>query len=160
MPFPMQQQKNTLWCWAAVASSIDAYFRPVGFAEQCDVAKKVLGHTDCCIEPTPTRCNKRASLRTALEKVGHFDQIVEGWLTFDEIRRQRDLNLVVGVRTRWRDGKAHFVVIAGYAISESGQEWVVVKDPLYEDENVPYEEFRTSYHTNDGVWTHSYLVKP
>lgn len=156
----MQQQKNSLWCWAAVASSVDAYFRPAGFTKQCGVAKLVLGHTDCCIQPTPAGCNQRASLKTALEKVGHFDKIIEGPLDFDEIRRQRDMNLVVCARTQWRDGKGHFVVIAGYAVSESGERWVVVKDPLYEDENVPYDEFCSSYHIDDGVWTHSYLVKP
>jgi hypothetical protein len=160
MPFPIQDQKNTLWCWAAVASSVDSYFQPVGFDTQVEVAKKVLSHTDCDQEPTPPGCNREASLRLALEQVGRFDRLVNDPLPFKQIVDERKKNLVVCARVQWRNGRGHFVVISGYILTESGQEWVVIKDPLFDDVSLPYEDFCNGYRSGEGKWTHSYLVKP
>jgi len=39
--FPMQQQKETEWCWAAVAVSVAAFYQGVS-PPQCDVVNKIL----------------------------------------------------------------------------------------------------------------------
>lgn len=162
MPFVMQDQlPNTYWCWAAVASSVDALFAPRSFRAQCAVARLVHGHRKCCNVPTPEECDQPDSLTTALQKVGRHKSTVSRALPFSDVQDELDNDRVVCVRVVWRDssGGAHFVVISGYGLGASGDPWLLIDDPLYGPAYMPYIQFRDAYRSGQGFWSDSYFVQ-
>ena len=157
MPFTIQPQEQDLWCWAAVAASIDDYFAPGASKTQSDVANDVLRRTDCTAENRA--CNMLATLQDALQKVKRLNGFVTRPLTFKEVQEQIDNKLPVCVRIGWFEGGGHFVVISGYSISESGTEMVTIRDPWYIDSVLTFEEFGSAYLLGEGSWTDSFRVK-
>ena len=159
LPFPMQTQKQILWCWAAVAVSIDDYLSAGGSKwTQCKLASQVFGNTvDCCASPDD--CNEAQYLESALSGVARLKKWEPGSLSFEEIQNEigRPLQLPVCVRIGWAGGGGHFVVIVGYRETKSGQQFVDVADPWYGDSTLRYEDFRDRYQYR-GQWTETYYV--
>jgi hypothetical protein len=161
MLFPIQKQKEDKWCWAAVSASVDNYFSPTPALQQCTVAHDVLPALDCCVNPDV--CNTGASLELALAKVGRFKKMLLGPAKFTDICAQLNLNLPVGARIAWNQGGAHFVVIAGFSVSPSGEQVLSIADPLFWNSTIYYKDFVSAYQakTNGGgKWTHTYYVRP
>lgn len=159
MPFNIQTQQQTLWCWAAVAASIDAYFAPSAAKDQSTVADGVLHRGDC--SPTNRHCNQTSPLQDALKVVGKLrEPPLTKPLEFDALRQQIDQKLPVCVRIEWPDGGGHFVVISGYSITPLGKQMVIVKDPWYVDSVLAFEELSSDYLLAGGTWSDSFLVKP
>src|SRR5258705_13930880 len=112
--FSMEYQKQKLWCWDAVAVSIDN-FRTGGKTLQCTVAKTVLGLAypglgDCCTNPTP--CNKPWYLRDTLSHLGRLNDAPgsgtgTGPLGFPELRAEIAARRPVGIRIEGF-GRAYF----------------------------------------------------
>jgi Papain-like cysteine protease AvrRpt2 len=158
MPFQMETQTQTLWCWAAVAVSIDRFFSPTAKQTQCQVAQAVLkSNVKCCANPKP--CNKEEHLETALSAVGNLRQAMTRPLDFDEVQEELDAGLPVCARIGWTGGGGHFVTLAGYKRLRSGGIKVHVADPKWGSSIVEFEEFRASY-MGRGEWTDTFLVKP
>ena len=153
--YPLETQEMGLWCWAAVALSVEKYFEPTSQQTQCGIATLV-HHLNCCANKTA--CNRKAELHVALQKVGHFHDIRVGRLTFDQIKTSIDAGFPVCVRIGWWPQGGHYVVITGAAIDDSGDQWVTVADPLYESGMWYYDEF-SSFYFGIGHWTHTYRVR-
>src|SRR5688572_7905789 len=69
LPFQVEPQMQTQWCWAAVASSISKFYDSASAWTQCSVANAQLAKNVCC-DPQAAQgeCNKQSRLDQALEK--------------------------------------------------------------------------------------------
>jgi hypothetical protein len=165
-PFQIETQQKHNWCWAAVSDTVAHYFFKGVNLTQAQIAKETLG-ASCS---NPDGCDVPARLEDALRSADKLlkpllpgrslnTQLLLGrFLTFEAIRSEIDAGRPVCVRIQWsgEDG-GHFVMISGYSVSASGEEWVDVADPFYEDSIVPYDQFVTAY-LNAGEWSDTYLV--
>ncbi len=158
--FEMEKQpQNSNWCWAAVGVSVNRYFLPDSPLEMCDLAGQILNDPDTCKVP-PSGLDKTGHLENVLRYLGLLKEPPElGALDFDNIRAQINASLPVCVRIEWSDQvSGHFVVISGFARSASGDLWVDVADPYYENATVLYDEFVHAY-LGDGEWNYTFLVQ-
>lgn len=162
--FQIETQLKLNWCWAAVASTVSKYFFPDLPLTQCAIAEGVLHPgVNCCTDSTSV-CDQQAALEAALATVNTLqskslnNQPVPGFLTFGLIRKQIDASKPVCARIQWYgEPGGHFVMISGYSISQSGEQWVDIADPYYDDSTVPYEQFVSAY-LDAGAWSDTYLV--
>lgn len=161
MAYPLEQQQEPDWCWAAVAVSAQTYFDPNLRLTQPAFAEEVFDVT------TPAQANQPFYLQNALARLGILNENPQRALTFEEIRQQLDANLPVCVHIAWNEGGSHYVVISGYGVSPGGVNQVYVSDPIFDDSNPviwDYQEFLSTYdpsYTNaEGAWVDTCLVKP
>jgi hypothetical protein len=157
LPFNMQVQTQTNWCWAATANSVSHYFSRWSTWAQCSIANAELGHNDCCQMPVPSDCNVPWYLDRALTRTNNFVSIT-GPATFQQVRDQINIGRPVGARIGWSGGGGHFMVIYGYSLI-GGDEYFDIDDPIYGKSHIPVSEFSTSYQ-GTGTWTHTYYMKP
>ncbi len=137
LKFTMQAQQQDYWCWAAVASSICAFYPPPNGTPakpQCEIATTFLG-IPCCLNPLPAPSadwpgNEEFSLEVPLDQFGHLAQPkIGGALDFPSIIREIDAERPVCCHVDWGGGSdGHFVVIVGY--NPANQE-IVVRDPSH-----------------------------
>ncbi len=160
--FEIETQQKLNWCWAAVAATVASYFDPSKPIEQCAIAKLALG-LDCC-KDSKDKCDQPAALETALDAVNTAtgqalnNSPIPKSQTFGIIRKQIDSGRPLCARIQWfAESGAHFVMLSGYSISQSGEFWVDVSDPYYEDSTIPYEQFVNAY-LDAGEWSDTYLV--
>ena len=156
LPFNMQLQTQSNWCWAATANSVSHYFWRWSTWSQCKIANAELGHTDCCHSPVPSDCNVPWYLDRALTRTRNFVSI-QGPASFELVRAQIDAGKPVGARIGWSGGGGHFMVIYGYSLI-AGNEYFDIDDPIYGKSHIPVSEFSNSYQ-GSGSWTHTYFMK-
>lgn len=158
LPFNMETQKQTQWCWAAVAVSLAQFFQ--NSFTQCQVANLVLNTDVCCADPS--ECNQDNFLEDALSAVGHFRDIVFEPLPFTDVNGEITSNRPLGCRIGWFGGGGHFVIIHGASVDGSGaavKRWVAVADPLYGPSDYLINKFTSGYRQDTGEWTHSYFTQ-
>jgi hypothetical protein len=147
-------QKRPLWCWAAVAMSVQRCYRPSSVLTQCAIAGRALQVKNCCFDGAAANsCNVQSTLSTALEVVGHFGGY--GRADPDLARSELDRHRPVGIFIRWPSGLGHFAAIYGYSLSSSGAEFIVA-DPRYGDRPVLEDELLGGRYRGSGRWTHLY----
>ena len=157
MPFLMEKQKQSEWCWAAVALSIERYFSPYSVWGQCGIAAQVLPDAkDSC--DYPQNHDKPAQLEVALAAVSRLKETRKGAMKFEDLQRELDAGSPVCVRIKWTGDGAHFVVLTGYRVSASNLRVVDIADPLYPDSTRAFDDFPSTYQ-GGGEWTDSFLVK-
>jgi hypothetical protein len=156
MLLQVENQKQSLWCWAAVATSVDHFFDHSSNSTQCKVASTVLG-ADCCTSQEP--CNKAQRLQDALRVVGRLKRAIGETLTFEQIKAEIDDGRPVCARVAWRDGGGHFVIIADARVSAAGVQLLQIEDPLFADATIKYETFRSAYQSGQGEWVGTFLVE-
>jgi hypothetical protein len=171
--FNMQDQDESDWCWAAVAVSINAYLDPVqgNIAPtwtQASLATQVLEQelqwnppVDCSADPDQ-KCDQPAGLDDALTITKNLmpnGALFNSFLDFASIKAWIDQQLPLGARILWPHGGAHFIALAGYLEFVSGEQKVVVQDPLYGPSIQDYSSLRGEY-IYRGTWNDTYLVTP
>jgi len=160
MAFKVEDQREDMWCWVAVAASVDHYFDPTSTWSQCRIAGAVLGKTTCCSDPDS--CNQAGSLEDALRVVDNLKSVEDGPLAFDDVVKQLRLGRPVCVRIGWNEDGGHFVAIRG---CDPDARLVDVEDPLFPDWTIPYDELVSDYQGGGnvpagGTWTLTMLVRP
>lgn len=151
LPFSMQVQEQTEWCWAATAASVSAYYDVAPVLTQCEVASKCIG-VDCCITPLPPERNIKWALDAALKAIKHLAADPSGALPFSSIVTEIDGGRPICCHISWD----HFIAIVGY--DDSNQDVVVCDpDPHHAEQTLPYETFVSDYY--EGSWDYSYLTK-
>lgn len=162
LPFNMQEQLQTQWCWAATAASIASFYEDDPMLLQCEVASRCLS-MDCCVDPLPRppppdwEGNRLYTLSRALTILGHLSEpIVKQPLSFEEIVNEIDAQRPVCCHIQFEDNPGHFNAIVGYDASTQD---VIVRDPSprYGDGVYPYESFKLNYH--GGQWDQSYRTR-
>jgi hypothetical protein len=154
LPFTLQHQNETQWCWAAVTSSVAGYYQNPSWT-QCNLANNQFGQTTCCSNGSSTVCNEPWYLDRALGTVRNLANFIAGALSLTQIQSEIDAGRPIGVRIGWPGGGGHFVTITGY----SDQNVINVQDPWYAPQGaaVDYMTFRFVYQ-GSGQWTHTYLT--
>lgn len=130
LPFAMQTQQATNWCWAATAASVLAYYDGVGAPNQCSLASQYVAVPYCPPPPisdTGWLGNQIFSLADVLQHEGHLAAgITPGALDFADIIQDIDNCRPVCIHVATApDG--HFLAIIGY--EDNGQDEVYVCDP-------------------------------
>ena len=155
----MQPQMENYWCWAATAVAINAFLDPALLNGQpawtqpelaSALMTQYLGAPVNCSPDKDTAgiCDQGARLDDALAitknlKAGgaRYDR----YLDFASIKCWLDAHLPVGVRIVWSGGGAHFVALSGYLEFTSGDQFVIVEDPLNGVSIQDYSVFVASY---------------
>lgn len=158
LPFIMQQQQQSNWCWSAVATSTSIFYNPLSTWTQCTVVNATLNRTDCCTNPSSSSCNIYGYLNRSLGTTGNFVSYTGGTTSFSNCKTQMNTWRVLGVRTAWSGGGAHFVIMSGVS-DPSGTETVTIRDSIYGTSTIPYTTFVNNY-KGSGSWTHSYFTQP
>ena len=156
--FTMQQQSESNWCWAAVATSVGLFFK-TGTWTQCEIVDANLGRTDCCASPSSAPCNRGYSLPGPLRSVSCYGGYQSGAANTSQISQQIDDGNPVCLRILWGQGPyAHFVAIIGYNDQSSSDFKVQIADSIFKYSWVSYADFPTHYHSG-GTWTGTYWTK-
>jgi len=155
--FSMQRQQQFNWCWAATAASVALYYQPGSGWTQCSVANGETSRNDCCGAGASGPCNIYGFLETSLARVGHFDRIVSGVATLNDIENEVTFARPLGIRVAWTGGGAHFLCIRGHYIA-GGIDYLSVDDPIYGRSEVTYSALQSAYQ-GIGTWTHTYYTR-
>lgn len=157
LPFNMQAQLASNWCWAATSNSVSHYYWFRSTFTQCGIVNAELNRTDACNSPIPSGANVPWYLDRALTRTNNFVSITGGQASFALIRSEIDAGRPVGARIGWSGGGGHFMVIYGYSVW-FGVEWLDIDDPIYGKSHLKLTDFATKYQ-GTGTWTHYYLTK-
>lgn len=157
LPFTMEAQTQTNWCWAATSKSVSHFYWFLSPWTQCTIANAELGRNDACQNPVPAAANVPWYLDRALSRTSNFVSITAGTATFAQIRAEIDAGRPMGARIGWNGGGGHFVVIYGYA-SWGLTQWVYIDDPIWGKSQLTLADFSTNYR-GSGTWTHYYITK-
>lgn len=156
LPFNMELQTQSNWCWAATAKSVSRFYSIFSPWTQCKVAAEELAKS-CCSTPVPAPCNIPWYLDKALTRTKNFVSIQGGTITWESVKLQLENGLVVGARQGWSGGGGHFMVIHG--VSRVGStKYLHIDDPIYGKSVLTYNQFATNYQ-GSGTWTHTYFTK-
>jgi hypothetical protein len=161
IPFVIEFQEQTNWCWAAVSKSVSHFFDLHSQWTQCRVVNEELGKDTCCGAEAAGPCNQPWYLDRALTRTQNFVNRLSGSVQFGTIRAEIDARRPLCARIGWNNGSGgHFVTFQGYSTRVVGgiaTPWVEVEDPNSGHWSLSYDEFRTSYPGN-GSWTHTYFT--
>ncbi|MGH2666511.1 papain-like cysteine protease family protein [Flavobacterium sp.] len=157
LPFVMQYQTQSNWCWAANAASISIFYNKSSAATQCAVACVCLNRTDCCHGNVPA-CNVPFYLDRALKVVGNLRQFVGQYIDMSAIKTEIDNGRVIGTRIGWRNGGGHFVSLFGYNDLIPSNSYIYVADPIYGTSYMSLSDFTFNY-LSEGSWTTTYFTK-
>jgi hypothetical protein len=155
--FNMTSQHPQLnWCWAATARSVSHYYNNGSHWTKCLVAQTAFPHLICpCTNPLP--CDQVWYLERALAITSNYVSY-RGPMSFAAIEAELLNGRVLGARTAWNLGGAHFVVIHG-CYQSAGVNYLKVDDPDIGKSDVEEAVFLTKY-KGSGTWTHAYFTKP
>ena len=158
LPFTIEKQLHTQWCWAAVSVSVARFYRRWSPWTQCKVVSKERG-ADCCQDGGRSECNQPHYLDRALECTGTLGQYFDHPLTQDDVRREIGRRSPLGCRVGWNHGGGHFIVITGYEDDADAMRVDLDDpDPFFAASTYPWDEFLTRYRGR-GTWTHSYTTR-
>src|SRR5947209_8521285 len=82
--FSVQHQRQTQWCWAAVTSSVAAFFGTTTWP-QCRVVNSELDQQACCTSGSSPECNKSWYLDRSLTRTGNLALLTATPLTRQEL---------------------------------------------------------------------------
>lgn len=156
LPFNMQAQTQSNWCWAATSTSVSHFYSSLSPWTQCKVASKELNQL-CCTSPVPGACNVPWYLDKAFTRTNNFVSMQSGTVTWNTVKTQLQAGLVVGTRIGWSGGGGHFMVLHGVS-SILTTKYLHIDDPIYGKSTLTYDQFATNYQ-GSGTWTHTYFTK-
>jgi hypothetical protein len=172
LEFALRKQQAEEWCWAAVSQAVARHFDPKMDLHQCQIVGSDFKKRCCGDAFAPNRgssCNRPGYLHKVLERLGLLaKEPILAPVDFPRIQREIEAGRPVCLLVRWRGSqRGHFIVIAGYSISNSQRPVVHILDPLspQSPSSMPYDilasqEEGGGYQDGQGVWFASFLVKP
>lgn len=130
LPYDQQSQQQTQWCWAAVTSSMAAYYEGAADPQytQCKLANWAFGQDNCCVAGSSAPCNNPYRTHEALSHVNHLDDTLPGSISYEQVIAEICAKRPVCVAIGWDGGGGHAVVLSGYE-SKGGNERLWVEDP-------------------------------
>jgi hypothetical protein len=172
IPFTMQPQQQTEWCWSAVAVSVSDFLDPATPPTwtQPTLATALLtgdgaGPLNCSETDQAERaCNQPEALDAALtitKNLWRKGFLESQRLAFECLQKWSGAQLPVCARIAWREGGFHFIALGGTNLTSSGQQQVWVLDPL---PGTPpkvwdYESLAEHYGLSQlGFWLDTYLL--
>ncbi len=86
LPFTMQYQQQSNWCWAAVSVSVALFYSSSSKWTQCTLVNDALGQKTCCATGGSAACNQPWYLDRALQIVQRFRSYAAGAATFSAVQ--------------------------------------------------------------------------
>jgi len=155
LPFAMERQLLSHWCWAAIASSMQTYYDKGTGGQEC-VASLVLDK-DCSLMLRGAsgleEINRDAMLDHALKAVHCFSHWSPEKPAFERIVIEIDAARPLCVCLEWKHGGNHYAVIVGYS---SDTRELYLQDPLHEASVQPYDAFPGEYRSEGAYWRGTY----
>ena len=138
LPFNMQAQTQSNWCWAATSTSVSRFYSFFSPWTQCKVASGELS-LQCCTTPVPGACNVAWYLDKALTRTNNFVSMQSSAASWNTIKSELKNGLVVGARIGWSGGGGHFMVLHGVSSSIFGTtKYLHIDDPIYGKSTLEY----------------------
>lgn len=154
-PFNMQRQRQSQWCWSAVATSTASFYNPNTPHTQCSVVNAILQLPICCCQNgSDIQCDVAHRLDQALQYVGHLRGRKLGAPTWTELNREIRNNRPVGVQISLLGGGAHFVAITGTYRNQG----ITVADP--KEQRTTTTKLKSFAKTDHGDWRETYFTSP
>lgn len=147
LPFGMQPQQQSNWCWSATTVSVANYYGDN--LTQCGFANTLLSRTDCCGMGAAGPCNVPNALVAALQTAGHLASWRTGAPSFGDLQPEIDAARPVTVRIQWSGGGGHFLAVVGYLTGSTT--WVAVDDPAFGPSDLQLTTLTTAYQTTGSV---------
>lgn len=163
LPLAIRNQEQDNWCWCAVGAGIGDFYHGTATL-QCAFASTVLrkAANACCGTSSGGPCDKPWYLDRALTTAGCFervDDVSTSPTSFADVKNEIDAGQPLGVRIQWQTAGAHFIAIAGYSTSATGDEIVTVEDPYGPvTSKLLVSDLNGAYGSDSGSWTHSYFT--
>jgi len=154
LPFTVEPQTESEWCWAAVSTSINHFYDSASTVTQCQVVNQQLGRTDCCNNPASSNCNVPGYLDQALQYLNNFTS-EKGQGTDQDIVQAINAGEPPCIRIGWSGGGGHFIGVFGY----EPDDYIWVTDPIYNNSLVSYEALTTGQYEGSGTWTNTYFTQ-
>jgi hypothetical protein len=152
LAFLQQPQQTSVWCAAAVASSIALYRNPHVPWTQCAIAS-ALFRVNCCTQPMPGPCLRPMPLRPAMEVAAAWTGQSFGKPPYPTVTVQIDRNAPPGLAVSWYSGNAHALSIYGYRYDFLAMSYFLcIGDPWFGPSWVNYALFPNNY-MGGGTWT-------
>lgn len=155
LPFNIEHQTQSNWCWAATSKSISKFYSNLSSWTQCKVASSELSLI-CCTSPVSGPCNIPWYLDRALVRTNNFVSYGSP-ISWERVLEELQRGLVLGARVGWNGGGGHFMVIHG-ATTNGVVKYLHIDDPIYGKSVIPYNQFLSNYQ-GSGRWTHTYYTK-
>ena len=158
MPFYMQEQKMTNWCWAASSMSTLKFFRrecdALSFQTQCGLVEVIKG-APCADHNQGNNLND--PLTTVKVLRSHF------FKNHSNEKSREDLNgwRPVLARIDWSNSnnEGHFAAIIGM-YPQNDVETVVIADPWAGISTTSFKSFSTArLYPSNGIWDYGYYTK-
>lgn len=154
--FVVQPQVQGNWCWAAVSTSVAAFYGDASWT-QCKVVNAEFGQAACCTQGGTVTCNQPWYLDKALTRVNCFVSSAAVPLPLAQVQSEIAAGHVPCLRIGWNGGGGHFMAIARWFLGTGGTVFVEVQDPIAGASQIPYQTLVSNYQ-NAGKWTHHYLT--
>lgn len=155
LPFNIEMQIKSRWCWAATSKSVSTFYRAASIWSQCSVASAELSLA-CCNTPFPAACDRDWYLDRALTRTGNFVSIANP-VSWETVEQEINQGRVLGARIGWFGRGGHFMVIHGTSVIAE-QQFLHIDDPISGKSMLPYDQFLNNYEGN-GRWTHTYFTQ-
>lgn len=155
LPLALPQQLQSRWCWAAIASTVGAYYGASQDDQATIASALLLHHTDAVgnyTEEDRRTGNVNFKLDTALKYAGCFGHWSIGKPGWERILFEINQGRPPCVRLEWYRGGAHYILIRGY--SEDGH--ILIEDSLHGASKQAFESFPDHYHNGGAVWTETF----
>jgi hypothetical protein len=168
--FVIQQQEKVTWCWSAVGTSCALFYNSASGWTQCKMATKAIQPSpgNCCGETAIPACDVTWFLENSDRSLGSFivadiaNGFVKGAIPFAQVMAELDAKRPVAYRLKLDyEGMTmfHFVVIAGYEVTDAGKQIVSVYDSFFGNAEMEYSRFISNYKYKGSV-THTFLTTP
>lgn len=153
LPFRSELQQQDNWCWAAVTTCIDTYYRKVKQWTQCKLADLLHSQQNCCSQGSSPNCDRPANTGQALRNVGRLAWEIGFKAGLQDIQWEISHCRPVAVGIQWTDGTGHAVSVYGY--DNIGN--IYVADP---DDASMYAVYPYRIYPAGGTWQRTYFTKP
>jgi hypothetical protein len=162
LDFRIEHQARDQWCWAAVTASICGFYQDDTVPTQCGLANQFLfPGEDCCQPSASDNCNIPFALDVVLNQFRHLVQPPQGTVAFEDLDHEiTEKQQPVAVRIIFSDLTAHFVVVIGCAIDDSGTQVLKIADPSKAGGNVTsigYSALKNDYRPG-ATWDQTYFT--
>ncbi|EDM35386.1 hypothetical protein PBAL39_12990 [Pedobacter sp. BAL39] len=158
--FPIQQQRMSNWCWAAVTSSVCEFYNgPV--LTQRQIVAQVKNKPICATSPPIPFCNDTADIGQAFNHVGHLHQNFNGPLSPADVIHFLSNHHLIGCQLYMPSlGGGHAVLIYDAYSDSQGNLFLRVADPA--DAmllSISHQKFLQNYRGVGGQWRRSYTTQ-
>jgi hypothetical protein len=164
LPFHIQAQEMTSWCWSAVASSISFHFDDNSTWDQVEIVADAFNY-DKQMEPDEG-WNRAWRIEGGLSVVGCLARSIDGNVAFGPILNELRHNRPVCVEINWDAYKGHAVVICGCWLDTQNNAFYRVADPDHIADCPDWPPYRDmserqlQNYLDEGLWKKSFLVCP